>query len=149
MAAYAAVLLFSAAGFVAPNHPTARAHTRASVRHSCVPTMSDHDYTLTDVGLEIHSGAAQILDVRERDEWEGGHLHDAIFAPLSMLQQGELPAGVDLSKRIYTHCAKGFRAAKAEALLKEMGAADVTGLREGYDVLVHEGVDRSYTGGGF
>mmetsp|Transcript_21902 Transcript_21902/g.56349 ORF Transcript_21902/g.56349 Transcript_21902/m.56349 type:complete len:147 (-) Transcript_21902:111-551(-) len=140
----ASALLTAGAGFVPPGRAMPRVLAPTALRSTALHIRmgADDEYSLATVAAEVQSGSAQLLDVRERGEWDEGHLPDALLVPLSMLQEGIIPPGVDLSKRIYCHCKKGGRAAKAEGLLKELGADDVTGLREGYEVLVKEGFDR-------
>jgi rhodanese-related sulfurtransferase len=60
-----------------------------------------------------------LLDVRETDEWEAGHAHDAWFWPLARLDQvrAELP----LDQTIVCVCRSGARSAKATELLCSWG----------------------------
>ena len=56
---------------------------------------------------------AVLIDVREKSEWDDGHLAGAIFLPLSVLKK--LPADMSLADRlpknaiIYAHCRSGAR----------------------------------------
>ena len=59
-----------------------------------------------------------VLDVRRRDEWEMGHLADAIHIPFWELAEriDEVPDG-----EVWVHCAGGFRAAIGASLLARAG----------------------------
>lgn len=95
----------------------------------------DTDATVK-AGLSAQS--AVLVDVREPDEWQAGHLKDAINVPLSVIKAGktgELPKG----KTIYLHCQSGRRVLVAADLLKEAKFADVRPLSAGYPDLVKLG----------
>lgn len=71
----------------------------------------------------------QIVDVREPDEWRGGHLPGAIHIPLGELVvcQSEL----DPERPVVTICRSGARSLKAVRLLKQAGFEDATSLAGG------------------
>ncbi|SII62208.1 rhodanese-like protein [Mycobacteroides abscessus subsp. abscessus] len=76
--------------------------------------MSEPSVTVT----EIPDGAA-IIDVREDDEWEAGHIEGAIHVPL-----GELPERLDdlpLDDDMYIICRTGGRSLRATAWLNLNG----------------------------
>lgn len=60
-----------------------------------------------------------MLDVRERDEWDAGHIEAALHVPLSELTRrvGEVPA----SGQVVVVCRMGARSAEAVAYLNAMG----------------------------
>ncbi|WP_251130391.1 rhodanese-like domain-containing protein [Exiguobacterium sp. s16] len=64
-----------------------------------------------------------LLDVREVDEYEGGHIEGAVNAPLSSLNETELPYPKD--EPIYVICRSGNRSAQAAQLLKERGYTEI------------------------
>lgn len=72
-----------------------------------------------------------VLDVRETQEYEGGHLPEAIHIPLSQLA-GRAP---DLAKYagrpVIVYCDRGMRSASATATLAKLGFTRVVGLRGG------------------
>lgn len=93
---------------------------------------------------EINSGEAVLLDVREQQEYDEGHLNTAKLVPLSALQAGqEPPSGLDLDKnrKTYLHCRSGRRVYTAAPILEKMGFHNVIPLNEGYIDLKSEGVD--------
>ena len=71
----------------------------------------------------------QILDVRERSEWEAGHIPGSLIVPWHDI--GELPDELDPSKPIAVVCASGQRAAVAASLLKRSGASNVIHVIDG------------------
>ncbi len=71
----------------------------------------------------------QILDVRERPEWESGHIPGSLFTPYHDIH--ELPGGVDAHKPVAAICGSGQRSAVAASLLQRFGAQDVLHVVEG------------------
>jgi glyoxylase-like metal-dependent hydrolase (beta-lactamase superfamily II)/rhodanese-related sulfurtransferase len=81
--------------------------------------------------LEEHAGSVQILDVRERDEFDGplGRIRGSKDIPL-----GELPARVDELARdrpVVAVCRSGARSAQAAVLLTKAGFPNVANLAGG------------------
>ena len=73
--------------------------------------------------------AVQILDVRERSEWEEGHIPGSAFIPWHDIDG--IPKGLDQERPIAVVCASGQRAAVAASLLQRHGAAHVIHVIEG------------------
>lgn len=73
-----------------------------------------------------------ILDVRERDEWEQGHIPGAHFIPRGFLelQVEEVVSGRDAP--IVVYCAGGVRSALGALSLRQMGYTDVASLLGGF-----------------
>jgi phage shock protein E len=94
------------------------------------------------VKASVKAGKAVIVDVREQDEWDAGHLKGAILMPQSKLkveaEAAELAKKLDKSKVVYTHCRAGRRALVCGEILKKQGF-DVRPLKAGFDELVKEG----------
>lgn len=92
----------------------------------------DEGYQTVDLG-EIESLQNEgdvVMDVREIDEFEDGHIKDAINMPLSQLQKGER-AGLDKAQTYVVVCRSGNRSQTASEIL----------FKEGYDVInVSEGM---------
>ena len=81
--------------------------------------------------LEEHAAQIQIVDVRERDEFDGplGRIRDAKLIPL-----GELPHRLDELARdrpVVAVCRSGARSAQASVLLAKAGFTDVANLAGG------------------
>jgi len=85
---------------------------------------------------------AVIVDVREPDEWQEGHLNGAALLPLSVLERGvppqELAKILPKDRIIYCYCLAGGRCMEAAEMLKPLGY-DVRALKPGYPQLVKAG----------
>ena len=81
--------------------------------------------------LEEHLSRAQIIDVREPEEWDGslGHIAQARLIPLGQLTQrsGE----IDKGRPVVTACRSGARSAQAAVILQQLGFAQVANLAGG------------------
>lgn len=97
--------------------------------------MINYDYlfddkkdTYKEILNEVRNGKAQLVDIREKNEWEESHFKCAIHLPLSNLMKG---IGVDVlrkirqeKKKIYLHCRSGNRAKQAEKILAQHGCKE-------------------------
>jgi phage shock protein E len=111
---------------------------------SSMPVFAQEHTTdsLDVVKAQTDKGEAVLLDVRELDEWNKGHVEGAKHLPFrSKIQQGitkeELEKVVPTGKVIYTHCGMGRRALAAAKELKKHGY-DVRPLKPGYEDLIKE-----------
>jgi hydroxyacylglutathione hydrolase len=75
------------------------------------------------------AGAVQILDVREQDEWDAGHIPGSRHAPYHDIHA--LPDGIDAERPIAVICSSGQRAAVAASLLRRYGAREVLHVVDG------------------
>jgi hydroxyacylglutathione hydrolase len=75
------------------------------------------------------SNGTQLLDVRERSEWDRGHIPGSVHTAYHDIH--ELPDGLDGGRPIAVICASGQRAAIAASLLKRLGAGDVLHVVDG------------------
>ncbi|HTU80271.1 MAG TPA: MBL fold metallo-hydrolase [Solirubrobacteraceae bacterium] len=71
----------------------------------------------------------QLLDVRERHEWDAGHVPGSLFTPWHDIRA--IPDGLDPTRPIAVICAAGARAATAASLLEHHGARDVIHVVDG------------------
>jgi glyoxylase-like metal-dependent hydrolase (beta-lactamase superfamily II)/rhodanese-related sulfurtransferase len=80
---------------------------------------------------ELHerASAVQMLDVREREEWETGHIPGSIHVPYHELDA--VPEGIDRDRPIAVICSSGQRSALAASLLRRMGAREVIHVADG------------------
>ena len=72
-----------------------------------------------------------VVDVREPEEWEAGHVPGAKHLPRGLLEYkvaDELP---NKDARIVVHCALGGRGALAAKSLQEMGYTNVANMEGG------------------
>jgi phage shock protein E len=114
-------------------------------------TVADEPLTHTKDSLDtvkenVKSGKAVIVDVREQEEWDAGHLKGAVLMPQSKLkveaEAAELAKKLDKSKVIYTHCRAGRRALACGEILKKQGF-DVRPLKSGFEELVKAGFEKA------
>lgn len=76
---------------------------------------------------KLSTNGMQVLDVREDDEWDEGHIEGAHFMPYtSMAQQLDIPPQLDkldipLDKEIAVTCATGKRSSTAISLMRRHG----------------------------
>jgi len=98
--------------------------------------------SLAAVQQAVADQKAVLVDVRETDEWNEGHLSGARSLPLSVLEKGVKPDSLTnllpKNKIIYLHCLSGGRCIKAAEILKPLGY-DVRPLKPGYQALVEAG----------
>lgn len=80
---------------------------------------------------EVESGEAQLLDVRTREEWDGGHANHALHIPVDEVLAGKTQT-LSPTKKIYVYCAAGGRAGRAAAYLQKHGfqAENIGGLTD-------------------
>jgi hydroxyacylglutathione hydrolase len=81
---------------------------------------------------ELHfrwSAGIQVLDVRERAEWDDGHLPGSVHMPYHDLRA--LPPALDHEQPVAVICASGQRAAVAASLLQRLGAWEVLHVVDG------------------
>ncbi len=95
--------------------------------------------TVSELKSAMASGDAHVVDVREPQEYEAGHVPGAELMPLAMvpLKHSDLPKG----ETIYLICQTGGRSFTAATWLAQQGydVRNVTGgtsdwIRSGYDI---------------
>src|SRR5690606_7671996 len=82
------------------------------------------DESLSAIKMHIDEEKAVLVDVREKGEWDDGHIKGAIFLPLSRVGNGvtkdDLKA-LPKDKLLYVHCVVGKRAVTAGNILERHG----------------------------
>lgn len=71
-----------------------------------------------------------ILDVRNEEEWNNGHLDQAVNIPHGKLLNENIPFNKE--DKIYLHCESGVRSSIAVGILENKGYENVVNIREGY-----------------
>ena len=74
--------------------------------------------------VQLVKEGAQIVDVRTKGEYSGGHIKGSINIPLDQLENS-LQKFKDKDKPIITCCASGMRSGSAKSLLKSKGYSNV------------------------
>src|SRR4051812_41818106 len=81
--------------------------------------------TPEEVKKAVADGRAVLVDVREKSEWDDGHLKDAKHLPLSGLKGDpkaeDVARVVPQDKIVYCHCGSGVRSLRAADALKKLG----------------------------
>lgn len=85
--------------------------------------------TAADLG---RSGEAKIVDVREKPEWDEGHIPGAIHVPRGYLELRIETALPDKSQPVVLYCAGGTRSVLAARTLQDMGYTDVKSVGGGF-----------------
>jgi len=98
--------------------------------------------SLEAVKRAVGEKKAVLIDVREPEEWQEGHLVGAGLLPLTALERGMSPEKLATilpkDRIIYCYCLAGGRSAEAAALLAPLGY-DVRALKPGFPQLVKAG----------
>lgn len=83
-----------------------------------------------EVAMQLISQGALPLDLREPNEWNLGHLPEALHIPRGNLET-TIEAIVPRVRQIVLYCASGNRSALAADTLRQMGYSDVCSLAGG------------------
>jgi len=86
-------------------------------------------------------GGAVLVDVREPDEWERGHVAGAVHLAKSHLEMDAMAAAPDRSRPLVLYCTAGFRSLFAGQALAAMGYTDVVSMAGGFDAWLRLGLD--------
>jgi hydroxyacylglutathione hydrolase len=79
---------------------------------------------------ELVAGGRRVIDLREQNEWDAGHIPGAEHHPLGTVQS--TLAGLDRNAPVAVHCQAGTRSAIGASVLESMGFTDVIDLSGGY-----------------
>ncbi|MBA2555959.1 MAG: molybdopterin biosynthesis protein MoeB, partial [Chloroflexi bacterium] len=88
---------------------------------------------------QLADGGVTVVDVRESNEWEEGHLPGALHVPRGFLEsriEGTVP---DRNAPVVLYCAGGVRSALAARQLAELGYTDVVSMAGGFQQWKSEG----------
>jgi hydroxyacylglutathione hydrolase len=76
------------------------------------------------------SAAVTVLDVRDRAEWEAGHIAGAVNVPLGHLT--DRVAELERDRPLVLHCQSGGRSSVAASVLRAHGFSNVINLSDGF-----------------
>ncbi|MGG3683435.1 rhodanese-like domain-containing protein [Aeribacillus composti] len=85
---------------------------------------------LTEEEFKAGYRKAQLIDVREPNEFEGGHILGARNIPLSQLRQRYKEIRPD--KPVYLYCQSSARSGRAAQMLKKKGYQELYYLKGGF-----------------
>ena len=97
----------------------------------------------------IESGEPVVVDVREQDEWDEGHIPGAVHVPRGHLESRIERLAPDAARPVVVYCSQGNRSVFAAKTLEELGYEDVVSLaggftdwkRNGFPVQLQAGLD--------
>ncbi len=97
----------------------------------------------------IESGEPVVVDVREQDEWDEGHIPGAVHVPRGHLESRIERLAPDPARPVVIYCSAGNRSAFAAKTLADLGYEDVVSLaggftdwkRNGFPVQLQAGLD--------
>jgi sulfur-carrier protein adenylyltransferase/sulfurtransferase len=106
-----------------------------------MPSYRDLLQQVRDEIAEVDAGSARelidardplIVDVREQDEWDEGHIPGAIHIPRGFLESRIERAAPDSTRPVLLYCSAGNRSAFAAKTLAELGYEEVASLAGGF-----------------
>ncbi|MDN3016530.1 rhodanese-like domain-containing protein [Paenibacillus sp. BSR1-1] len=86
--------------------------------------------TVTEEDFRSGYRKAQLIDVREPNEFEGGHILGARNIPMSQMRMRMKEIRSDMP--VYLYCQSGMRSARAAQFLHRKGYKDLTQLQGGF-----------------
>lgn len=86
--------------------------------------------TLTEEEFKAGYRKAQLIDVREQNEFENGHILGARNIPLTQMRMRHKEIRAD--QPVYLYCANGFRSVRAASTLRKKGIKDLYQLKGGF-----------------
>jgi len=103
----------------------------------------------TQARERIESGEPVVVDVREQEEWDEGHIPGAVHVPRGHLESRIERLAPDTGRPVVVYCSAGNRSAFAAKTLAELGYEDVVSLaggftdwkRDGFPVQLQAGLD--------
>ncbi|MDN4525292.1 rhodanese-like domain-containing protein [Fictibacillus fluitans] len=104
----------------------------AVLAYLVVTAMNQKRYLKTLSEEEFRAGyrKAQLIDVREPDEFKKGHILGARNIPLTQMKQRKMEIRPD--KPVYLYCESGMRSARAAQFLRKNKYTDLSQLRGGF-----------------
>ena len=85
-----------------------------------------------DTAAKLNSDEAVIVDVRDRDEWEEGHIPGATHMSRGTIELDIEEKVPDPNAMIICHCGGGGRSALAAESLQKMGYKNVRSMAGGF-----------------
>ena len=94
-------------------------------------SINKYDIDEKELNLILSKGAI-LVDVRSPQEYEEGHMEDAILLPEYDIKKKAKDLLPDKNKEIVVYCSSGTRSKKAQEELQDMGYTKVYNLYNGY-----------------
>jgi rhodanese-related sulfurtransferase len=75
---------------------------------------------------------ANLIDVREDNEWEAGHIKNAIHLGRGIIERDIIQKFPDKNTELILYCGGGFRSALSALNLQKMGYSNVASMAGGW-----------------
>ena len=85
-----------------------------------------------DAAERLKSGEAVVVDVRDKDEWDEGHIPGALHMSRGTIELDIEERVPDTNAMIICHCGGGGRSALATESLQKMGYKSVRSMAGGF-----------------
>lgn len=82
--------------------------------------------------MEAEGMQATVIDVRNQDEWDAGHIEGARLIPLPIVEEQIEELILDKNTEIIMYCRSGGRAGRALQILQVKGYTNIANLEGGY-----------------
>lgn len=79
------------------------------------------------------TGDVRIVDVREKDEWDTGHIEGAMHMPLTTFADDFAQMLPNKEEHLLIYCHSGGRSSTATELLREHGYTNAFNVEGGYE----------------
>ena len=89
------------------------------------------EISAADAAREVQGGAI-LIDVREKEDWDEGHIPDAVHLSRGVIELEIEEKAPALDTPIICHCGGGSRSALAAESLQKMGYTNVKSLAGGF-----------------
>ena len=103
----------------------------AFLTFSCGKASKDDSSLVSPQELSTKQDDIVLIDVRTPQEFEQGHLENAVNINIADKSFAEEVGKLDRSEPVYVYCQVGGRSARAASMLKEMGFEEVYDLEGG------------------
>jgi rhodanese-related sulfurtransferase len=81
---------------------------------------------------EKMAGGANLIDVREDNEWEAGHAKDAVHLGRGIIERDIVDRFPDKDTELVLYCGGGYRSALSADMLQKMGYTNVFSMAGGW-----------------
>lgn len=82
--------------------------------------------------VERQRAGAKIVDVREDNEWQAGHVKGAVHMGRGIIERDIVQNIPDKGAELILYCGGGYRSALAADMLEKMGYTDVFSMAGGW-----------------
>src|SRR3989338_7560827 len=117
---------------VCGQNPTIKTVQQADLPVACVlkPEAGIPEITVRELKKLLKKKSCCLFDVREKPEWDEGHIDGAVLKPMSTLEQTfhDIPK----DRPVYLHCGGGGRSSRAVQFLQSQGYRNVYNVKGGF-----------------